>query len=96
MKAKQLNLWESTPELKRVKEATELINKSGSSTLVMFQENGFLRAYGFSAVVIAEIAGTPIEAKGGTRTTEFPEHCGDTYFPKIIKEGYKIAIPNYQ
>ena len=96
MKAKQLNLWESTPELKRVKEATEIINKSGSSTLVLFQEGGNLKAYGFSAVVIAEIAGTPIKAEGGTRTTEFPEHCEATYFPKIIREGYKIAIPNYK
>ena len=64
----------------------------GNSTLVLFHIGAWFLAYGKNARDITEVTNLTLEHRNGRDFTEFPERKSDMYFPRLVRNGYKIAI----
>lgn len=60
--------------------------------LLLFREDDFYTAYSQDAEEVSEILGIVITKKGRRNTASFPQHALDTYLPKLVKAGKRIAI----
>ncbi|WP_370641670.1 hypothetical protein [Prevotella sp. E9-3] len=60
--------------------------------LFLFREDDFYTAYSEDAECISELLDIVITRKGKRNTASFPKHALDTYLPKLVKAGKRIAI----
>lgn len=61
--------------------------------LILFRCGDFYETYEDDAAVCHDILGTTLtKRKGGFRLTGFPYHALDTYLPKLIRAGQRVAI----
>lgn len=65
--------------------------------LLLFRVGDFYEAYGSDAVKVSEILGIILtqRGKGAASQTEmagFPHHALDTYLPKLVRSGQKVAV----
>ena len=61
--------------------------------LLLFRVGDFYEAYADDAKACAEVLGiTLTQRNGGYRMAGFPYHALDTYLPKLIRSGKRIAI----
>lgn len=71
----------------------EDMKKKHPDTLLLFRCGGFYEAYEDDAESCAKTLGiTLTKGNGGTRIAGFPYHALDTYLPKLIRSGNRIAI----
>ena len=62
-------------------------------TLLLFRYGDFYESYQEDAESASRILGiTLTRDKEGDRQTMFPHYALDTYLPKLIREGHRIAI----
>ena len=65
--------------------------------ILLFRVGDFYETYGEDAIVASKILGIILtkRANGSSKHVEmagFPYHAIDTYLPKLVREGYKVAI----
>src|SRR5690606_1918017 len=65
--------------------------------LLLFRVGDFYETFGEDAVTAAEILGIVLTKRGNGSATEtelagFPHHSLDTYLPKLVRAGQRVAI----
>ena len=69
------------------------MKKKHPDALLLFRVGDFYEAYADDAKACAEVLGiTLTQRNGGYRMAGFPYHALDTYLPKLIRSGKRIAI----
>jgi len=65
-----------------------------SDALLLFRLGDFYEAYEDDAQVCAKTLGITLTKRGSdmTRMAGFPYHALDTYLPKLVRAGYRVAI----
>jgi len=83
-----------TPAMRQYYEAKE----KHKDALIFFRMGDFYESFGEDAVVIAKELGITLTSRGRDKEggdmplAGIPYHAIDTYLPKLIKKGYKVAI----
>ena len=60
--------------------------------LFLFREDDFYTAYSEDAECISDILGIVVTKKGRRNTASFPNSALDTYLPRLVRAGKRIAI----
>ncbi len=101
---KEIAKLKEAEEKKKVAECVEMEESSASvrqfkdlkakhpDALLLFREEDFYTAYSQDAEEMSEILGIVITKKGRRNTASFPQHALDTYLPKLVAAGKRIAI----
>ena len=66
-----------------------------SDAVLMFREGNVYSMYEEDALIARDVLGLTVKIKKtepGIRQTGFPYHALDTYLPKLIRAGHRIAI----
>ena len=66
-------------------------------TVLLFRVGDFYETFGTDAVVASKVLGIVLTKRGAGSSSEtelagFPHHSLDTYLPKLVKAGHKVAI----
>jgi DNA mismatch repair protein MutS len=66
-------------------------------TILFFRMGDFFETFGEDAVVTAKVTGIVLTKRGNGSASEielagFPHHQIDTYLPKMIRAGYRVAV----
>lgn len=76
----------------RIRRADEIVKRHGKSTLNLFKVNDHYETYGRDAVYISQITGVRLNTRFKIDMIEFTLTAADIYFPKIVREGFKICV----
>lgn len=72
------------------------VKKQYPGTVLLFRVGDFYETFAEDAVLVSKELGITLTARnnGGDKTplAGFPYHSLDTYLPKLVKKGYKVAI----
>lgn len=68
------------------------IKEKYHDALVLFRINDFYETFGDDAIKVAETIGTVLTKKDNVPMTGFPFYGLDTYFPKLVRSGFRVAI----
>lgn len=79
-------------EMMRAKKIEEVRKNRGENTIVLFEVGDFMVTYGESAVDMARTLGLTLTYSGNITESAYPSKANDTYFPKLVREGYKLCI----
>ncbi|MDX5320293.1 MAG: DNA mismatch repair protein MutS, partial [Bacteroidota bacterium] len=65
--------------------------------LLLFRVGDFYETFGEDAIVASKILGIVLTKRGNGSATEielagFPHHSLDTYLPKLVRAGQRVAI----
>ena len=64
--------------------------------VLLFRVGDFYESYEEDAEVVAKELGIALKKKGDTKMANFPHHALDTYLPKLIQAGKRVAIYDQQ
>lgn len=70
----------------------ERLKSKHKNSLLLFRCGDFYETYHDDAVSASEILGITLTKRGDTRMAGFPHHALDTYLPKLIRDGHRVAI----
>ncbi len=73
------------------KQFDELKAKNPDAVL-LFRVGDFYETYEDDAVTVSDVLGITLTKRGGTRMAGFPHHALDTYLPKLVRAGQRVAI----
>ena len=73
------------------KQFDELKAKNPDAVL-LFRVGDFYETYEEDAVTVSDVLGITLTKRGGTRMAGFPHHALDTYLPKLVRAGQRVAI----
>lgn len=73
------------------KQFDELKAKNPDAVL-LFRVGDFYETYEDDAVTVSDVLGIVLTKRGGTRMAGFPHHALDTYLPKLVRAGQRVAI----
>ena len=76
----------------RAEQSVNYRQKHGSSTLVLFHIGASYLAYGQNAIDLTKVTNLTLQHRNGRDFAEFPERTSDIYFPRCVRQGFKIAI----
>ncbi len=84
---------EDTPLLKQYFS----IKAQNPEALLLYRVGDFYECYSDDAVTLSKVLGMVLTRrsngdKGDTEMAGFPHHAIDTYLPKLVRSGYKVAI----
>lgn len=73
------------------------IKAAHPDTILLFRVGDFYETFGSDAIVSAKVLGIILAKRGNGSASEielagFPHHSLDTYLPKLVRAGYKVAI----
>lgn len=73
------------------------IKSKYSDAILLFRVGDFYETFGEDAIKTAEVTGIVLTKRNNGKDTEtelagFPHHALETYLPKLVKAGYRIAI----
>ena len=73
------------------------IKQTYPDAILLFRVGDFYETFGSDAVKAAEILGIVLTKRANGSQTDlelagFPHHSVDTYLPKLVKAGYRVAI----
>lgn len=80
----------------RAEQSADYRKKYGNSTIVLFHQGGCYLGYGQNADDLSKATGLTVQFRNGRQFAEFPEKSSDIYFPRCVREGFKIAIIEVQ
>lgn len=60
--------------------------------VLLFRVGDFYESYEEDAEVVAKELGIALKEKGDTKMANFPHHALDTYLPKLIQAGKRVAV----
>ena len=61
-------------------------------SLLLFRTGDFYETYEDDAVVVSDALGITLTKRGKTRMAGFPHHALDTYLPRLVRAGHRVAI----
>lgn len=75
----------------------EAIKRQYSDAIVLFRMGDFFETFGEDAVITAKVCGIVLTkrnngAAGDVPLAGFPHHQLDTYLPKLVAAGYRVAV----
>lgn len=75
-------------------ETFKMLKEKHSDALILFRVGDFYETYCEDAKKIAEVLGLTLTRQAKTKIdlTGFPHHALDTYLPKLIRAGLRVAI----
>ena len=93
---------ESAPQAEQVSEPSALAKQIESmkakhpDSLLLFRMGDFYEAYGDDAKTASDVLGITLTRRNAKDCTEqmagFPHHALDTYLPKLVRAGKRVAI----
>ena len=93
---------ESAPEAEQVSEPSALakayaeMKAKHPDSLLLFRMGDFYEAYGDDAKTASDVLGITLTRRNAKDCTEqmagFPHHALDTYLPKLVRAGQRVAI----
>lgn len=92
MKAIIRNISSTATQQARAAKSEEYKQKYGRNTIVLYELGTQCKAYGQSATEIARATGITTDHQEGIDIVTFPKTSEDIYLPRLVREGYKIAI----
>jgi len=86
------SLVELMPQ-KKVTEQFATFKKKHPGALLLFRKNDYYIAYEEDAEKISNTIGIALKHQdGGVKVAEFPHYALDTYLPKLVRSGERVAI----
>lgn len=76
-------------------ETFKMLKEKHPDAILLFRTGDFYESYSEDAQKVSEVLGTTLtmrSGKDGYYLTGFPYHALDTYLPKLIRAGYRVAI----
>ena len=75
------------------------IKAAHPDTILLFRVGDFYETFGSDAVIAAKVLGIILTKRGNGSASEidlagFPHHSLDTYLPKLVRAGHKVAVCN--
>ncbi len=75
----------------------EAIKRQHSDAIVLFRMGDFFETFGDDAIITAKVCGIVLTkrnngAAGDVPLAGFPHHQLDTYLPKLVAAGYRVAV----
>tara|TARA_B000000532_G_scaffold46645_1_gene35238 strand:+ start:2237 stop:4837 length:2601 start_codon:yes stop_codon:yes gene_type:complete len=73
------------------------IKTAHPDTILLFRVGDFYETFGVDAIVAAKVLGIILAKRGNGSASEielagFPHHSLDTYLPKLVRAGHKVAV----
>ena len=65
--------------------------------VLLFRVGDFYETFGEDAIITSKVVGIVLTKRGAGSSSEielagFPHHSLDTYLPKLVRAGYRVAI----
>ena len=60
--------------------------------IILFRKGNFYMTYEDDAETTANDLGIIVTKKDGVRMAGFPNHALDTYLPRLVRKGHRVAI----
>ena len=81
-------------ELKRAPKYFQEMKEKHPDAIILYRMGDYYQAYCEDAQNIADVLGLCVKThtKHDYRMAWFPHHALDTYLPKLVRAGYRIAI----
>lgn len=79
-----------------IKKQFNEIKAKHPDAVLLFRVGDFYESYEEDAEVVAKELGIALTEKGDTKMANFPHHALDTYLPKLIQAGKRVAICDQQ
>lgn len=79
----------------RAAKSKEYREKYGKNTIVLFDRGDRLVAYNESAEALANATGLTAKSIAGITTAAFPKEKDYVFFPRCVREGYRLVITEY-
>lgn len=76
----------------RAERANDFRAKYGDNTIVLFKVGDFYTTYGEGARQMAQAIGVTLRILSDIEEAAFPIKAEATYFPRLVREGYKLCI----
>lgn len=77
----------------REQKSEDMRREHGDNTIVLFKVGDYYEAYGAAAQQLSYQLGISLSKIGNIDYALFPIRCEAIYFARLVKEGFKIAIP---
>lgn len=81
--------------MKTKKEYYDKLKERHPDSIILFRRGDFYEACCEDADTVARVLGIQIINEGDIHTAAFPHYALDTYLPKLIRSGLKVAIYDY-
>lgn len=75
-----------------IKKQFDTLKKKHPDTLLLFRCGDFYETYNEDATTAAYVLGITNTKRGETNMAGFPHHALDTYLPRLIRAGQRVAI----
>ena len=75
-----------------VKKQFDELKAKNPDAVLLFRVGDFYETYEDDAVTVSDVLGITLTKRGGTRMAGFPHHALDTYLPKLVRAGQRVAI----
>lgn len=77
---------------KTLKKQFDEMKAKHPDSVLLFNVGDFYEAYDGDAEIVAETLGLTLTKKGDTKMAGFPRHSLDTYLPKLVRAGKRVAM----
>ena len=90
-------LQESAPEAEQASEPSALeqfkeLKAKHPDAVLLFRKGDFYVSYFADAITLSEVLGITQLGRSGSEQAMFPHHELDTYLPKLVRAGKRVAI----
>ena len=93
VRAKHPELWQTqTDEKISLREMWTRLKAKHSDRIFLFREGDFYTAYFGDAIMVARALNVTLTQSGDTKMASFPQTELDTYLPKLVKAGLRVAV----
>lgn len=79
-----------------IKKQFNEIKAKHPDAVLLFRVGDFYESYEEDAEIVANELGITLTKKGDTKMANFPHHALDTYLPKLIQAGKRVAVCDQQ
>lgn len=87
---------ERAREIKENQESIESkysrLKKTHPEAVLLFRMNAFYISINEDAESVSKTLGTTLISNKGRKESYFPQHLLDTYLPKLVRSGFRVAI----
>ena len=68
------------------------MKKKHPDAIMLYRVGDFYETFSTDAIVASEILGITLTKRAGSELAGFPHHALDTYLPKLVRAGKRVAI----
>lgn len=77
---------------KEIKQQFEQMKAKHPDAVLLFRTGDFYETYEDDAVIVSDTLGITLTMRGKTKMAGFPHHALDTYLPKLVRAGIRVAM----